>query len=176
MKKCALFFLVLTSSFLFSQNKRQIPLELWVLPNENNLDINAHKIASQSWNFEVKVLEGVFAKMLGDSLEPHNEALWKQLEADGISNAKEKYQTDVEKEKKPLAQAINISLSEKYVTDIYSKIKSQKRRERTEIQKVTNQEYRFMIYSYSEKTLKEKEKLETRFIVNIKDQTIRIFK
>lgn len=173
MKNSIILFIVLISSFLFSQNNAQNPMELWVLPQEDNIIENTHKIASKNWNFDVKVLDGVFVKMMKDSIEAHNESLWKQLENDGIANAKEKYQNAFEKEIEPLQQAVDISLSQGYVTGIYKKIQGQKREEKTEIQKVTSQEYRFMIYSYKRN---KPEKLEARFIINIKDKTIRIFK
>lgn len=173
MKFRILLFIALTSNVLLSQSNTQNPLELWVLPQENNAVKTAHKFASKNWNFEVKVLDSEFAEMMKDSIEPHNESLWKQLENDGIANAKEKYQDVFEKEKEPLQQAVDISLSQGYVIGIYKKIQSQKREEKTEIQQVTKTEYRFMIYSCEKN---KPEKLEARFIVNIKDKTIRIFK
>ena len=147
--------------------------ELWLMPSEDYVTENTHQITARDWDFEVRVLDRVESQIYQDSIETHNQQLWASLESKGIAEAEKKYYQEFEKEKKQIQQAAQLSENHEFINGIYGKLKRQGRLSQTVIQKMTYTEYRFMIYSFDRLG---KKKTEIRFIVDLRDGQIRLFK
>lgn len=147
--------------------------ELWLLPSEDYVTENTHRITTRDWDFEVRVLDRAQSQLFKDSIATHNQRLWTTLESSGITEAKKKYRKAFEKEKEQVQQAALLSENHEFISGIYKKLKRQGRPSQTVIQKMTDSEYRFMIYSFDKLG---KQKTEIRFIVDLQDQQIRFFK
>src|SRR5690606_12608394 len=171
MKKHLIWPVLLCGLVVFSQNKTNS--ELWLMPSEDYVTENSYVITAQNWDFEVKALDKIQAQFFKDSLDAHNRALWQQIENRGVDNAEQKFMAEMDQVKEKVQQAVTLSLNHAYINDIYGKIKRQNLQSKTVIQRMTEFEYRFMIYSFEKHNTQTS---ELRFVVDLRDNSIRMFK
>ncbi len=124
MKKLIIILTLLIFNLTSAQiEKKSDTLEIWTLFSIGNfVNQNAERIVEKKWPFKIKGIAGdAFLEDLIDSLEIHNNKVWKYLDENGYSDSKEKFEKDLLAEIKRIKKAINISNSDRKVIALFDK-------------------------------------------------------
>ena len=153
-------------------------LEIWTLFSIGNfVNQNAERIVEKKWPFKIKGIAGdTFAVDLIDSVEIHNNRVWNYLDANGYSNSKKKFKTDLLTEIKQIKKAIDISNLDKKVIALFDRWRKNGLHNFTKLNKLSDAKYEFSLYSYDINNLDKEETFELRFIADLDKEKIKIIK
>lgn len=177
MKKLIIIFTLLISNLTYTQiEKRTDTLEIWTLFSRGNfINQNAERIVEKNWPFKIKGIAGdTFAEDLIDSVEIHNNRIWNYLDANGYSDSKKKFETDLLREIKRIKKAVDISNSDKKVIALFDKWRKNGLHNFTKLNKLSDVKYEFSLYSFDVNDLDKDQTFEMRFIVNLTEKKITI--
>lgn len=153
-------------------------LEIWTLFSIGNfVNQNAERIVEKKWPFKIKGIAGdAFPEDLIDSLELHNQPIWQYLDANGYSDSKKKFEADLVAEIKRIKKAVEISNSDKKVVALFEKWRKNERQNYTELNKLNDEKYEFLLYSYDMNDLDKGQDFELKYIVDLNKEKIKIIK
>ncbi|MCL7765452.1 hypothetical protein MPF19_18700 [Polaribacter sp. Z014] len=169
--------ILLISNLTLAQiEKKNDTLEIWTLFSIGNfVNQNAEKIIEKEWPFKVKGIAGdSFVEGLIDSVEIHNNKIWNYLDTNGYSNSKKKFESDLLAEIIRIKKAVEISQSNKTVSELYTKLRKRKLQNYTELKKENNTKYEFTVFSFDLKNLERKQDFEFKFISDLKKEKTKI--
>ena len=169
--------ILLISNLTLAQiEKKNDTLEIWTLFSIGNfVNQNAEKIIEKEWPFKVKGIAGdSFVEGLIDSVEIHNNKIWNYLDTNGYSNSKKKFESDLLAEIIRIKKAVEISQSNKTVSELYTKLRKRKLQNYTELKKENNTKYEFTVFSFDLKNLERVQDFEFKFISDLKKEKTKI--
>lgn len=175
MKNLTIILTILISNLTLAQvDKKSDSLEIWNLFSIGNfINQNAEKIIEKEWPFKIKGIAGdSFTEDLIDSVEVHNNKIWNYLDSNGYFDSKKKFESDLLTEIIQIKKAVEISNTEKKVTDLFKKWRKKKRQNYTELNKINDKKYEFILYSFDINDLDKGQTFETKFIVDITKEEI----
>ena len=168
---------MLISNLTSAQIERKIDtLEIWTLFSIGNfVNQNAERIVEKKWPFKIKGIAGdAFVEDLIDSVEIHNNRVWNYLDANGYSNSKKKFETDLLTEIKRIKKAVDISNSDKKVIALFDKWRKNGLHNFTKLNKLSDAKYEFSLYSFDINNLDKEETFELKFISDLDKEKIKI--
>ncbi|SDS67373.1 hypothetical protein SAMN04487764_2771 [Gillisia sp. Hel1_33_143] len=171
MKETISILVLLITNLTFAQiDKSNDSLEIWtVFSTGNFINQNAEKIVEKNWPFKIKGIAGdTFSENLIDSLEVHNNNIWNHLDSNGFSNSKEKFESDLLEEIEQIKKAVEISQSDKIVSDLYERLRERNLQNYTELSKKNQYKYVFKVYSFDLDNLESEQVFELKFITDLK--------
>lgn len=169
MKIIALFFIISTASFSQSALEKD-SLEIWITGNFSNQI--AHQIVSEKWPFVTKFVAGdVIDDYFIETINKHNKKIWESI---GSKNLSDKYYFEVKIERKKVQEAMDIIDRNTTIIRLINQLKMKGRSIFTQVEKISNIEYLFSIFSFDLSNIKSTEILEAKAIINIKTNTIDI--
>ena len=156
--------------------KKMDTLEIWTLFSIGNFaNQNAERIVEKKWPFKIKGIAGdSFVEDMIDSVEVHNNRIWKYLDANGYSDSKKKFETDLLTEIKRIKKAVDISNSDKKVNALFDKWRKNGLHNFTKLNKLSDVKYEFLLYSFDINDLEKKETFELKFISDLEKEKIKI--
>src|SRR5690606_28316561 len=148
---------------------------IWTLFSIGNfVNQNAERIVEKKWPFKIKGIAGdSFTLDLIDSVEVHNDRIWNYLEENGYSDSKKKFEADLLKEINRIKKAVEISNSDKNIIALSEKWRKNKRQNYTELNKLSNVKYEFLLYSFDINDLDKEQTLELNYIVDLSKEKIK---
>ncbi|MFC4267314.1 hypothetical protein [Polaribacter marinivivus] len=176
-KKLIIILILLISNLINAQIKQNgNTLEIWTLFSPGNfVNQNAEQIVEKKWPFKIKGIAGdTFPENLIDSLETHNNRIWNYLDANGYSNSKKKFETDLQTEIKRIKKAVDISNSDKRVIAILDKLRKKGLQNYTELNKLCDVKYEFLLYSFNMNVLDKEQTFELKYIADLEKEKIKI--
>ena len=177
MKKLTVILIFLISNLTFAQiEKESDTLEIWTLFSVGNfVNQNAERIVEKKWPFKVKGVAGdVFVEELIDSVEVHNNRVWTYLNSNGYSESEKEFQSDLLAEIKRIKNAIEISNADKNIMVLFEKWRRSERQNYTELKKLSDERYEFLLYSFDLNDLDKGQDFELKYIADLKKETITI--
>lgn len=146
-------------------------LEVWTAFSTGNfINQNAEIIVAKNWPFRIKGISGdAISEGTIDSLEIHNNRVWKYLDTNGYANAKQKFESDLLEEINRIKKAVEISNSDKTVSDLYTNLQKSGLQNFTELSKINNSQYEFTVYSFNLNDLEKDQVFEMKFITDLED-------
>ncbi len=175
MKKIVVIVTFLISNLGVPQmEKKTDTLEVWTLFSTGNfVNENAERIVAKNWPFKIKGIAGnVFTEDLIDSVEIHNNKIWKYLDSNGYSGSREKFESDMRAEITRIKKAVEMADSEPMVADLLGTLREKKRQNYTELKKLTNEKYQFTLYSFDPNDLDKGQTFEMTFIADVNTHKI----
>ncbi len=147
-------------------------LEVWTLFSTGNfINQNAEKIVQKDWPFKIKGVAGdAIPEGLIDSVEIHNKRVWNYLDSIGYSNSKENFESDLLEEIKRIKKAVEITHSNKAVTELFDNLHKKNLHRYDELNKINKDKYEFKIYSYDLDNLEKDEVFEMKIITDLKSE------
>lgn len=154
--------------------KKTDSLEIWTLFSFGNfINQNAEKIIQKEWPFKIKGIAGdSFPEDLIDSVEVHNNKIWNYLDSIGYSDSKKKFESDLLAEIIQIKKAVEISKTDKKVAQLFKKWRKNKRQNYTELNKINDAKYEFILYSFDINDLDKGQTFEKKFIVDLNKEII----
>lgn len=177
MQKLITILILLISNLTSAQIEKETDtLEIWTLFSIGNfVNQNAERIVEKKWPFKIKGIAGdAFAEDLIDSVEIHNNRVWNYLDANGYSNSKKKFKTDLLTEIKQIKKAVDISNSDKKVIALFDKWREKGLHNFTKLNKLSNVKYEFLLYSFDINDLDRVETFELKYIADLEKDKIEI--
>lgn len=177
MKNLSIVIALLLSNLTLAQiEKKSDTLEVWTMFSVGNfVKQNAERIIEKEWPFKIKGVAGdAFAEKLADSVEAHNQRIWNYLDSNGYSNSKKKFLKDLIVEIKKINQAIYISNSNSTISELFEKWRKNNRNNYTELNKLSDVKYEFVLYSFDIDNLDKDQTFKLRFIVDLSKKIITI--
>ncbi len=146
-------------------------LEVWtVFSTGNFVNQNAEKIVAKNWPFRIKGIAGdAISEGIIDSLQLHNNRVWNYLDANGYNNSKEEFESELLQENNRIKKAVEISNSDKNVSELYAKLRKSGLQNYTELSKINNTRYEFTVYSYDLNHLEKDQVFEMKFITDLEN-------
>ena len=169
--------ILLISNLTLAQiEKKNDTLEVWTLFSIGNfVNQNAEKIIEKEWPFKIKGIAGdSFIESLIDSVEIHNNKIWNYLDSNGYPNSKKKFESDLLAEIIRIKKVVNISNSNKKVISLFDKWRKNGRHNYTELNKLNDFKYEFLLYSFDVKDLDKGQTFELKYIVDLKKEKVKI--
>ena len=169
--------ILLISNLTLAQiEKKNDTLEVWTLFSIGNfVNQNAEKIIEKEWPFKIKGIAGdSFIESLIDSVEIHNNKIWNYLDSNGYSNSKKKFEADLLAEIIRIKKALEISQSNRKVSELYAKLRKRKLQDYTELKKENNTKYEFTVFSFDLKNIEKEQNFEFKFTSDLKKEKIKI--
>ena len=163
------------SNLTFAQvEKKTDSLEIWTLFSIGNfINQNAEKIIEKEWPFKIKGIAGdSFPEDLIDSVEIHNDKIWNYLDSNGYFDSRKKFESDLLAEIIKIKKAVEISNTDKKVAELFEKWRKNKRQNYTELNKINDKKYEFILYSFDVNDLDKGQTFETKFIVDLTKEKI----
>ena len=77
---------------------------------------------------------------------------------------------------KRIKKAVEISNSDKKIIALFEKLRKNERQNYTELNKLSNLKYEFILYSFDINDLNKKQTLELKYIVDLSKEKIKIIK
>ena len=150
-------------------------LEIWTFSIGNFINLNAEKIVSKEYPFEIKAVAGdVLTENLIDSVEIHNRNVWNYLDSNVFSISRKRFESDLLDESNRIKKAVEISQSNKTVSELYAKLRKRNLQNYTELKKVNNTKYEFTIFSFNLENIEKEQEFELKFISDLKKEKIKI--
>ena len=177
MKKLIIILTLLISNLTSAQIEKKIDtLEIWTLFSIGNfINQNAERIVEKNWPFKIKGIAGdTFAEFEIDSVEIHNNKVWAYLNANGYSDSKRKFESEFLAERKRIKKVVDISNSNKKVISLFDKWRKNGRHNYTELNKLNDFKYEFLLYSFDVKDLDKGQTFELKYIVDLKKEKVKI--
>ena len=179
MKNAIIILMLLISNLTFAQiEKKNDTLEIWTLFSIGNfVNQNAERIVEKNWPFKIKGIAGdTFVEDLIDSVEIHNNRVWTYLDANGYSDSKKKFETDLLTEIKRIKKAVDISNSDKKVVSLFEKWRKNGQQNYTELNKLSDEKYEFSLYSFDVNDLDKVQTFELKYLVDLDKEKIKVIK
>ncbi len=179
MKNAIIILSLLISNLTSAQiEKKADSLEILTLFSIGNfVNQNAERIVEKKWPFKIKGIAGdAFPEEWIDSVEVNNNKIWKYLDANGYSNSKKKFQTELQTEIKQIKKAVKISNSDKKVIALFDKWRKNGLQNYTELNKLTDTKYEFSLYSFDVNDLDKGQTFELKYIVDLDKEKIKVIK
>lgn len=166
--------LIISHLSLAQVEKKTDSLEIWTLFSFGNfINQNAEKIVQKDWPFKIKGIAGdSFPEDLIDSVEVHNNKIWNYLDSIGYSDSKKKFESDLLAEIIQIKKAVEISKTDKKIAQLFEKWRKNKRQNYTELKKINDTKYEFILYSFDTNDLDKGQTFETKFIVDLTKEKI----
>ena len=177
MRHLAIILVLLISNLTLAQNEQKSDsLEVWTLFSIGNFaNQNAERIVEKNWPFKIKGIAGdLFVEELIDSVETHNNRIWSYLDSNGYSDSKKKFEADLLAEIRRIKKAVDISNSDKVVYELFEKSRKSKRQNYTKLNKLSDENYEFAIYSFDINNLGKGETFEMKFITDLSNKKIKV--
>jgi hypothetical protein len=159
-------------------DKKSDTLEIWTLFSIGNfVNQNAERIVEKEWPFKIKGVAGdSFLEELIDSVEIHNKRIWTSLDSNGYTDSKKKFESDLLSEVKRIKKAVEISLENKIISELYSNLRKIKLQNYTELYKINDNYYEFKVYSFDLENIEKEQVFECKFDTDLKTQKAKIIK
>lgn len=153
-------------------------LEIWTLFSIGNfVNQNAERIVEKKWPFKIKGVAGdAFVEDLIDSVEIHNNKVWTYLDAHGYSESKKAFKSDLLAEINRIKKAVQISDADKRIMDLFEKWRKSERQNYTQLNKLSDIKYEFVLYSFDINKLDEGQRFELKYITDLENERITILK
>lgn len=161
---------MISVTFGYSQKEsNQKCLELWTAFTMGDFtNLNAHKIASKDWPFKIISKTGdVVDRKILESIESHNDSIWRILEAKSYTEPKSKYFKQFKKEKKRIQTLLELVNNNSKVIKLNKSLNERSLNEYSELEKINDSIYLMKIYSFNMNNLSDELKLELKIEVNI---------
>ena len=150
-------------------------LEIWTFSIGNFIQLNAEKIIEKKYPFKIIGVAGdVITENLIDSVNTRNNKIWNYLDSNGYSNSKKTFETDLNSESNRIKTAIAISQSNEIVSELYSDLRKRNLQNYTELNKINDDIYEFIIYSFDLKNIDKEQVFELKFTSDLKNKKIEI--
>ena len=179
MKKLIFILTLLISNSTTAQIENKVDsLEILTLFSVGNfVNQNAERIVEKNWPFTIKGIAGdVFPEEWIDSVEACNSKIWKYLDANGYFNSKRKFETELLSEIKRIKKAVDLSDSDKKVISLLNKLRTNGRLNFTELNKLSDVKYEFLLYSFDINDLDKGHIFELKYIADLDKEKIKIIK
>jgi hypothetical protein len=144
-------------------------LEIWTLFSKGNfVNLNAERIVEKKWPFKIKGIAGdVFPEELMDSVDIHNKRVWNYLDAHGYVNSQKEFETELVSEIKRIKKAVDIANADKRVKALIEKWRKDERLNYTELNKLSDVKYEFLLFSFEIDGLPTEHRFELKYIADL---------
>jgi len=179
MKKTTIILIIMVSQLVSAQIEEDTDtLEIWTFFSIGNfVNQNAERIVEKKWPFKIKGVAGdVFEKELEDTVEVHNICIWAYLDANGYSNSKKEFEIDLHAEINRIKKAVEISNENQTFIELFEKLRKSNHQNYTELNKISDEKYVFLIYSYDVNDLNQGQTFELKYMVDLSNEKIEIIK